>query len=62
MVVYAGYTENFRHDQLQQAIDFYHKELLSVAAKEPGDIAAIREVRLSHERVRSSEYEDYFGS
>lgn len=60
VVVYAGYTENFRHDQLQQAIDFYHKELQDVAAKEPGDIAALRDVRLSHERVRASEYEEYF--
>lgn len=62
VVTFLGYTENFRHYQLQEAIDFYHKELQSVAAKEPGDIAALREVRLSHERVRASEYEEYFTS
>ena len=60
VVTFLGYTENFRYYQLQEAIDFYHKELQSVAAKEPGDIAALREVRLSHERVMASEYEDYF--
>lgn len=62
VVTFLGYTENFRYYQLQEAIDFYHKELQSVAAKEPGDIAALREVRLSHERVRASEYEEYFTS
>lgn len=60
VVVFAGYTENFRHDQLQQAIDRYHKELQLVVVKEPGDIAALREVKLLHEKVSASEYEDYF--
>lgn len=60
VVMYAGYTENFRQDQLNKAIDCYHKELLKVAKEEDGNIAAIKQVRLVHERVIASEYEEYF--
>jgi hypothetical protein len=60
VVMYAGYTENFRQEQLNKAIDCYHKELLKVAKEEDGNIAAIKQVRLVHERVIASEYEEYF--
>lgn len=60
VVMYAGYTENFRQEQLDKAIDCYHKELLKVAKEEDGNIAAIKQVRLVHERVIASEYEEYF--
>lgn len=60
VVMYAGYTENFRQEQLNKAIDCYHKELLKVAKEEDGNIAAIKQVRLVHERVIASEYEGYF--
>lgn len=53
--------KDFRQDQLQEALAYFHQAQLRVAAEKPGDLRALREVELRHIRVRSSEYEDYFG-
>ena len=53
-------VKNFREDELPQAIDCYHQELQRVAKDEPGDIQALRMVKLQHFKERESEYEEYF--
>lgn len=60
VIDWSGGCKDFRQEQLQEALAYFHQAQLRVAAEKPGDLRALREVELRHIRVRSSEYEEYF--
>jgi len=62
VIDWPGGCKDFRQDQLQEALAYFHQAQLRVANEKPGDLRALREVELRHIRVRSSEYEDYFAN
>lgn len=53
-------SKNFREDQLQEALTYYHQLQLRRVAENPGNLRPLQEVELRHVRVRASEYEEYF--